>query len=64
MAVTRVRAGLVRGEGGRSLLASIERLPCEPALKRIIRFDGACGKRENKEADKLKQQTLKNSQAE
>ena len=64
MAVTRVRAGLVRGAGGRSLLASIERLPCESAVKRILRFDGACGKRENKEADtdKIKQQTVKNSQ--
>ena len=63
MAVTRVRAGLSRGAGGRSLLASIERLPCDPAIKRKIRFDAVCGKRENKEADKLTQQTTKNTEA-
>ena len=52
MAVTRVRAELSRGAGGRSLLASIERLPCDPGVKRIIRLEPASSKQE--EVEKLK----------
>ena len=52
MAVTRVRAELSRGVGGRSLLASIERLPCDPGVRRIIRLEPTSSKRE--EVEKLK----------
>ena len=53
MAVTRLRAELSRAVGGRSLLASIERLPCDSKIKKIVRLEAANCK--HKEAAKLKQ---------
>ena len=55
MAVTRLRAELSRAVGGRSLLASIERLPCDPKVKRIVRLEAANSKQDQKETAKLKQ---------
>ena len=53
MALTRLRAELSRAVGGRSLLASIERLPCDPKVKRIVRLEAANSK--HKETAMLKQ---------
>ena len=41
-----VRKTLSEREGGRSILSAIERLPCEPDLKRMVRFECASSKRE------------------
>ena len=54
MAVSRVRAELSRGARGRSMLASIERLPCDTRTKRCIRLEHASSKRDRDNV-KLKQ---------
>ena len=46
MCVNTVRRLLSRCEGGRSILARIDKLPCHPEIKKIARFECATTKRE------------------